>query len=311
MEKKQSFIDALKQGMVLFLLSIFLPYGLTMILSGSSLDKIPPESGITIIYENGEKTDMEEFLIYMLAGQADPEWEKEALKAQAVIARTNLMREIEDKKEVNVGELSVVYVTPEKFEASYGEVKRQEIRKKYEAAVRATYSRTIRYESEYIEALYHQVSPGNTLSAQEVFGTGRPYLISVESSRDIESEEYMTLKTYSAKEVLETLKKNGKGTNLSVDTVLSSLKIEDKTENGYIKTLLAGKERISGEDWKNYFAISSCCFYLEEQEGSLRMITLGKGHGVGLSQYGANALAKEGWGFEKILKKYYPDTDIV
>ena len=269
------------------------------------------ESGIRILFGNEKSMDMEEFLIYMLVGQAEEDWEKETLKAHAVIARTNIMREIGSRKEVKAEELQVSYVTPEQFEASFGEIKREEIQKIYREAVRDTYSRTIRYEGQYIEALYHDVSPGNTLSAKEVLGKEIPYLVSVESSRDIEAEEYMSLHTFTGKEVVEKLHEKGKGKTLSVDSVISNLKIEEKTENGYIKTLLAGKERIRGEEWKELFALPSGCFYLEEQEGALRMITLGAGHGMGLSCYGADALAREGWRYEKILKKYYPGTEIV
>lgn len=67
---------------------------------------------------------------------------------------------------------------------------------------------------------------------------------------------------------------------------------------------------MTGEEWKEIFTLASANFYLEEQEGDIRMITLGKGHGIGLSQYGANCMAKEKYGYEEILEKYYPGTSL-
>ena len=75
-----------------------------------------------------------------------------------------------------------------------------------------------------------------------------------------------------------------------------------------MKQVSIGTEQLSGDEWKRLFGLNSTHFYLEEQDGQLRMIVLGKGHGVGLSQYGAERLAEEGWNWKDILMKYYPGT---
>lgn len=298
-----------KEWLCIIAATFFLPAMITLLLSGTVKEEENP-SGICIVTEQGEKMDMEEFLLYMIAGQIDLDAEKETLKAQAVIGRTNLLRELSGKKEISEKELSVAYLSPEKFANSFGDRSREETKKKIQQAIDATQGQSLVYDDQYIEALYHPISIGTTISSEEYFGKERPYLIPVESSQDVEAEEYMTAKNWSVEEVLSLLQKEGKAQGIKKDQLLDEIKIEEKTENGYVKLVKVGTETISGENWKNIFQLNSTNFYLEIQEDTLRMIVLGKGHGIGMSQFGANELAKEGWSYEDILKKYYPGVSI-
>ena len=286
--------------------SILLPCILTLLISGRDEGGGRKQSGIVIEMENGEKVDREEFLIYMIAGQVELDSHKEALKAQCVIARTNLMRELNGAKEAKASDLNIIYLTPEKLENNFGKVKKEEVIKKLNQVISATNSCILTYEEQPIEALYHYVSTGTTVSAEEVFEKARPYLIAVDSNQDVESEEYMTLSAWTAKEVLAKLQGMGVGKEYNVDTIFSALQVAEKTKNGYVKKVAIGEESVTGDAWRSMFGLNSSHFYLEEQEGQLRMIVLGKGHGVGLSQYGANRLAEEGWEWKEILQKYYP-----
>lgn len=292
------------EWLCLFVTTLFLPGMVTLFVSGTGKEQAS-ESGISILYENGEKVDMEEFLVYMLAGQIDLDVEKETLKAQAVICRTNLMRELDEKTEEKASKLSVVYLSPDKFESSFGDKSREEVKKKIRDAVQATKGQTMVYDDHYIEALYHAVSIGTTISSEEYFGKARPYLVPVESSQDVEAEEYMTMKTWTKEEANAILLEAVEGQAAVQEDLLSSVKIEEKTENGYVKTVAVGSEHISGDEWKALFDLNSTNFYLEEQEDRFRIIVLGKGHGIGMSQFGANELAKEGWEYRDILMKYY------
>ena len=295
-----------KRWLYMVLTSILLPCILTLLISGTDRDMGRKVSGIRIEMDNGEKVDMEEFLLYMIAGQISLDSHKEVLKAQCVIARTNLMRELDGKTEGKASDLNITYLTPEKFHNNLGEAKKEEVLKKLNQAIRDTYSYVITYEEEPIEALYHYVCTGNTVSGEEIFGKARPYLIEVDSSQDVESELYMTLSEWTGKELLAKLQGVGIGKAYTTDTIFSALQIAEKTGNGYVKKVAVGKETLSGEEWKGLFGLNSTHFYLEEQDGQLRMVVLGKGHGVGLSQYGAGKLAEEGWSWKDILMKYYP-----
>lgn len=299
-----------KEWLCVFLTSLLLPCVLTLLISGTNGNAGRNNSGILIELENGESIDREEFLIYMVAGQVDLNSHEEMLKAQSVIARTNLMRELDGKSEAAAKDLDLVYLTPERFENSFGETKRNEVVKKLSQIIGQTYPYVLTYEEKCIEALYHSVSTGRTVSAEEIFGMGRPYLIAVDSSQDVEAEDYMTLSSWTGRDLLAKLQGIGIGKEQTSDTVFSSLKIAQKTKNGYVKKVAVGEEQVSGDEWKKLFGLNSSHFYLEEQDGQLRMIVLGKGHGVGLSQYGANQMAEEGAGWKDILMKYYPGASL-
>lgn len=295
----------------IFITTMFLPYCFTMMVSGAYVDRQAKEqSGIILIDSQGEKTDMEEFLPYMIAGEIDLEDEEETLKAQAVIARTNIMRALNGKTEEKIENLSLIYLSQADFENSFGEKKRERIMAQLKKAVRETSGKVITYNNEYIEALYHQVSIGTTVSAAEVYGKDLPYLTAVDSSQDVESEDYMTIKEVGKEEALSLLKSKIKGEALTIDNLMDQLKIEEKTASGFVKTVKAGEETLSGDDWKTIFSLPSTNFYLEEYEGKLRIITLGQGHCMGMSQYGANEMAKEEKTWEDILAWYYPGTKI-
>lgn len=311
MKKTVNIKEKWKEWMCFLLSSLLIPCMITLFVSGTSATADMHEAGIVIEYPNGQKTDMEVFLLYMIAAQADIDSDEDALKAQAVIARTNLLRELEGRTEAKAQDLSLTYLTPEKFESSFGEKKKEEIYKKLRNIVSDTFPMVMMYNNNYIEALYHSVSIGTTVSAEEIYGIERPYLVEVDSSQDVESEEYMALSNWSAGQLLEKLHNEGKAKEQTTDTIFSALHIKEKTENGYVMKVAIGNETMTGEEWKILFGLNSTNFYLEEYEGVLRMVTLGKGHGVGLSQYGANALAKKGWTWEEILKKYYSGISIV
>ncbi|MBE5956935.1 MAG: SpoIID/LytB domain-containing protein [Lachnospiraceae bacterium] len=307
-EKRQT--EKWKERLFVLITSLLLPCILTLLISGTNETAGNQVSGIMIELENGNKVDMEEFLLYMLAGQIRLDAHTEALKAQCVIARTNLLRELAGEKEKKAKELNVAYLSPEKLENSLGGLKKEEILKKLKRVINHTYPYVLTYEEEYIEALYHHVSTGTTVSAEEIYGQGRPYLIAVDSSQDVEAEEYMTLSFWTGRELLAKLQGIGIGKEYTTDTIFSALKIAEKTKNGYVKKVAVGTEEITGEEWKSLFGLNSTHFFLEEQDGMLRMIVLGKGHGIGLSQYGAERMAEEGAGWKEILLKYYPGVRI-
>ena len=145
-----------------------------------------------------------------------------------------------------------------------------------------------------------------------------PYLISVDSSQDVESPDYMDVKVLPYDEVLQKLTKADKSGNLAktdksqnIKILKSSLKITKHTENGFVQEITAKDNKWTGEEWKKIFALNSTNFYLENYNGKLRMVTVGKGHDMGMSLYGANALAEKQITAATILSYYYPGTKVV
>ena len=193
-----------------------------------------------------------------------------------------------------------------------------EIKKKLEDASDATFGQVLTYENKYVDALYHEVSIGKTVSSEEIYSVAVPYLISVDSSQDVESPDYMDVKILPYDEVLQKLTKADKSGNLAktdksqnIKILKSSLKITKHTENGFVQEITAKDNKWTGEEWKKIFALNSTNFYLENYNGKLRMVTVGKGHDMGMSLYGANALAEKQITAATILSYYYPGTKIV
>ncbi len=290
-------------------MAILIPYGITMIMTGvvgTSGEDIDFSSEILIQIgktEPIEEIDLEDYVIGTMASQIPADYEMEALKGQAVIQRTNILNEMEKEKTMNGEDLPFQYLSKEELKEKWGEKNWETYYGRLRKAVIETAGTYMTYDGEYIEAYYHPVSIGTTVSAKELLGKDIAYLQSVDSGKDVESKEYMNMQQFSYEEVKERLQSNG----ITVEDadVKEKLKIEEKTQLGYVKTLAIGKKTVTGDQWAEWFSLSSTNFYLEDYDGTLRMIALGKGRGLGLSQYGANEMAKDGADFEEILKYYY------
>lgn len=214
--------------------------------------------------------------------------------------------------------LNLDYVSMKELEENNGRKAYLEIKKRLEDASDATFGQALIYQNKYVDALYHEVSIGKTVSSEEIYSVAVPYLISVDSSQDVESPDYMDVKILPYDEVLQKLTKADKGGNLAqtdksqnIKILKSSLKITKHTENGFVQEITAKDNRWTGEEWKKIFALNSTNFYLENYNGKLRMVTVGKGHDMGMSLYGANALAEKQLTAATILSYYYPGTKIV
>ena len=213
--------------------------------------------------------------------------------------------------------LNLDYVSMKELEENNGRKAYLEIKKRLEDASDATFGQVLIYQNKYADALYHEVSIGKTVSSEEIYSVAVPYLISVDSSQDVESPDYMDVKILPYDEVLQKLTKADKSGNLAktdksqnIKILKSSLKITKHTENGFVQEITAKDNKWTGEEWKKIFALNSTNFYLENYNGKLRMVTVGKGHDMGMSLYGANALAEKQLAAATILSYYYPGTKV-
>ena len=156
--------------------------------------------------------------------------------------------------------------------------------------------------------MYHPVSIGKTVPASEIYSVDVPYLISVDSSQDVESAEYMDVKIMSYKDCAEKLK--AAGYEETEESCRKQLQIESQTANGFVQKVKTKENHWTGEEWKEIFSLNSTNFYLENYGDRLRIVTIGKGHSMGMSLYGANSLAKKELSAATILSYYYPGTEI-
>ncbi|MBQ9156611.1 MAG: SpoIID/LytB domain-containing protein [Eubacterium sp.] len=263
--------------------------------------------GIQIEQADGKYIDGEEYVMGMAASELSYIREKEALKAWMIVCRTNLLKAVGRAKTVKESNLTLDYISQEKLMESNGKRSYMEYRNRLREASEETFGQVLVYEDELIDALYHQVSGGETISSKEIYDVEVPYLKAVESPQDVESAEYLGVKMITYKECAQILSKNGK--KETEKSCRKNLTVTNQTKHGYVKEVSTKKNSWIGEEWKELFGLSSTCFSLENYEDQLRMVTLGRGHGMGLSLYGANALAGDKKA-EQILSCYYPGVEI-
>jgi stage II sporulation protein D len=162
------------------------------------------------------------------------------------------------------------------------------------------------YNGEPISAVFHSTSSGFTESAADVWGAEIPYLQSVESEGDLYSPKYMSEVTVSSDEFKSVVSANVQDVNWD-GALFADI---SRSEAGGIKNITVGNQIISGTEFRKIFNLNSTNVELTERDGNIIMSVKGYGHGVGMSQYGANYLASQGENYEKILKTYYTDIEI-
>lgn len=271
---------------------------------------------------NGQKgyLDVETYLVGIVARQIPAEYELEALKAQAVIARTYIYGRMGEETEIKEEELGLKILEEEQMESLWGRPKFVEYYDKISQAVRETEGMVMildegegsSEEKLVSEPMFHRASAGYTRDG----GDGYPYLKSVDSQQDVEAEGYLTMMEWEPKEVVRLMKeaavKNGtEEPELTEGQVMDTIQLVSRDGAGYVKEIQIGTHIYTGDEIQAALGLPSAAFTLEEHEGLLRAICRGVGHGYGLSQYGAHKMAEEGKSAEEILNYYYQNIIII
>lgn len=289
------------------------PYIITVFMNGSHMKKDTNSSLKQVKVQSGnswKKVPLEEYFIGILAKEIDVAYEEEALKAQAILTRTNIYREISENKEtIFPGE----YMTYREMEKAWGKQEAQEIRKRLQKVMEETDEKIVMYEGKPALAPFHRLSNGSTRDGTEVFGNDSyPYLRKKDCPKDVESKLELQTLTLTYEEVKEYCRPF----LLAVDKKESERKftaedfeITKVDSSGYVIKIRIGGNIYSGEKFRETLDLPSGCFMLQDQEGSLKITTKGVGHGVGMSQYTANEMAKEGKNCEEILSYFFEGTE--
>lgn len=266
-----------------------------------------------LIETNGlyKSMDVEEYVLGILPGTISADYDLEAIKVQAILIRTNVLKEMQEKNTSDAADLSYQYLTVEDRITLFGDKNYEKYESRFERAVVDTAGLVIKQEDSLILALYHEVSIGKTASAAEVLGENISYLQSVDSSRDVEAKNYMNLVAYTWEELKGLISASMQGADgqEQADTKISIV-IEESTENGFVKRLSVNGTSYTGEEAMQIFSLTSMNFYVEEIEDGIRFVCLGKGNCLGMSQYGANRMALDGKKAEEIIKYYYKDVSL-
>jgi stage II sporulation protein D len=164
------------------------------------------------------------------------------------------------------------------------------------------------FQGQPINAVFHSTSGERTASAKEVWGYDFPYLRSVACTWDQQSPRYLDVKTYSLDELDKRLGTDVK--TAAVSTGGQVAQVLDKTESGRVESVRIGGSVFAGQQIREKLELRSNTFAIRQSEAGLEFITTGYGHGVGLCQYGANGMAKEGKTYKDILTYYYSGVTV-
>ena len=257
---------------------------------------------------SGRAEELETYVAGVVAAEMPASFEPEALKAQAVAARTYAVR---DMLQTGGGfPQGQAYRSPEEQAALWGEdypVWAEKIRQ----AVAATRGEILTYEQEPILAVFCAASAGVTESAGNVWSTDLPYLQSVASPGDREAPQFaVTVRIPREQAAAALLAACPAAGDLSGD-LSPKLRSEEHTPAGYVKTVRVGAGSLTGRQFREALGLRSSAFTLEFAGDELVVTTRGHGHGAGMSQYGAQALAREGKTYREILAYYYQNCDLV
>ena len=252
-----------------------------------------------------DKVPLEEYVVGVLAGEMPINFELEALKAQAVAARSYVMKQMEknNNKEYDVVDtvMNQVYLDNERLVNVWKESYIENINK-LKMAVLSTKGEYISYDNKVAEALFLSKSPGITENSEEVFVSSEPYLRSVISTWDNVSPIFTSNFTYTLEEFYKLLGLEYKE-NLNIEIV-------NKTSTGRIKKLRINNIEYDANVVCAKLSLNSTYFEIIQDGNKVIVKNKGYGHGVGMSQYGAQGMAKEGFNYQEILKYYYKDIEI-
>lgn len=280
-----------------FLIILFLlPYIISVFINGKNA------------VQGADSDNASVYLAEMLAGETDGGYEIEALKAQAVVLRTELYRTEKEKQT-----LLDKCLTQTQMKKKWG-TKYEENLKKCQQAVQETKGIVLWYHETFAWTPFHQSSNGKTRDVQEVLGNADyPYITAKECPLDKAAEDEIQVHLIEYKEiqkrcreflVAEEQKKaeNGYG--------YEDFEIQEWDSSGYVRKMRIGETICTGDQFRDALKLPSSSFSFYEGPHGLKIATVGKGHGFGMSQWTAQEMAKDGKNYEEILQYFYEGTEL-
>ena len=262
-----------------------------------------------------EEVALDNYLYNVVSAEMPADYEFEALKAQAIVARTYTVYKIQNKKHDNAdicddSTCCQAWVSKEDRLARWDEDKRETNWSKIEKCVNETKGKIITYENKPINAFFHANSGGTTELPVNVWGgTGLPYLQVVETAGEEGYRQYSSEVVLTQEELLNKLKTKYQDIQINFNNN-EDLKISEYTDSGRVKTVKFGNHELSGTETRSLLELRSTNFEILKENEKIRFSVKGYGHGVGMSQTGADAMAKEGKSYEEIIKHFYVGVEI-
>lgn len=257
---------------------------------------------ISLIHNgNTINIELEDYVIGVVAAEMPASFHIEALKAQSVIARTYALNKLSKGVTLTDNNSTQNYIDIDQKRNKWG-ADFDKYYNKIKDAVLSTEGTTLKYNDEYIDAVYFSTSNGYTEDSINVWGNDIPYLKSVESSWDRDASSFFRTQTMDLNTFNSKL-----GTNISNGDEIS---IIERNSSSRVSKISVGGKIFSGVQFRNILGLRSADFDIGLNDNLLTITTRGYGHGVGMSQYGANGMAQNGYNYKQILSHYYSNVSI-
>lgn len=263
-----------------------------------------------------ESIELDEYLVNVVAAEMPVDFEEEALKAQATVARTYTLYQIQNGNKHENADICddssccQAWISKDNRFARWDDNK-EEKWEKLQRAVYSTAGEVIMYGGKPIDAFFHSNSGGMTETPINVWGGSNfPYLQAVETSGEDEYSQYYSERLYSKNEIEEKMKNVYDDFSINWDEP-NCIEILEYTESSRIKTIRVGNKNISGVEARRIFELKSSNFSFEILDNNVKFVVIGYGHGVGLSQTGSNTLARDGLDYKAIIEHFYSGVEVV
>lgn len=280
-------------------------------------------SGTDVVKMYNRKTDkieeipLEDYIAGVVSAEMPANFNEEAIKAQAVAARTYYFsKRLTPCKEAKGGEICnsthcQVYISKEERIKNWARSEGENNWNKIVSAVEATKGQVLIYNEEILKyPQFFATSSGKTESAVDVLSNEVPYLQSIDSPGEEIAPKYETSIDIKMAELVNKINRVYPKANLTTGDAALKISIIARTDGGGVKEIKLGEESISGIKFRQLLGLNSANFTIEFSKDSVKISCKGYGHGVGMSQWGANAMAKTGEGYDSILKHYYTGVEI-
>lgn len=266
---------------------------------------------------NVEEMKLDEYLYGVVSAEMPVSFEKEALKAQSIVARTYTIYKIIHNGGKH-GEADIcddssccqAWISKQDRLSKWEELERESNWNKIMQAVNETKGKIITYKGEPINAFFHSNSGGSTEAPINVWGgSGYPYLQTVETSGEDSYTQYNSEVNLSKKELINKMKEKYQDFSINFEEE-NPIKILEYTEGKRVKTIKIGNKNLSGVEVRSIFTLKSANFNVEIKDDNIKFSVIGYGHGVGMSQTGADSLAKQGKNSDEIITHFYTGVDV-
>jgi stage II sporulation protein D len=289
---------------------------------GERIEKVEEDMMIEVYntkLKKVQRIELEEYIKGVVAAEMPAEFHIEALKAQAVAARTYAIYHLNkyrgghpDHPQASLctGIHCQAWMSNEELIQAHGQNWMTEYWPKIEQAVESTKGEVIFYAGEPIEPLFHSTSGGFTEDSEEVFSSEVPYLRSVKSPYEDGAPRLRGTVKMTVDEFIKKLESRYPNIKLTKESLPNKVKLVERTESGRIKAIKIDTEIVTGREMRELFNLNSTNFKITVRGDELEIETVGYGHGVGMSQWGANGMAEHGSDYKEILTHYYTGVEI-